>query len=199
MRFINSTRFGAQVTVLAALASGSLWAFAAPAAQPGEAATAGVWTAKDMRFEYQGFMSKYSCDGLRDKMRKVLLDLGARADLKVSAYGCARLSGPDPFPGVRIKMNVLQPAPDTPSAGKDATVAAHWKTMDVTLERDPVAAAGDCELVEQIHQKILPLFTTRNVEYSSACVPHQLSVGGTRLRADVLVADAKAPVAAAAH
>ena len=199
MRFINSDGFSARVVVLAALASGPLWASAAPAAPPGEAATAGVWTAKDMRFEYQGFMSRYSCDGLRDKMRKVLLDLGARPDLQVSSYGCSRLSGPDPFPGVRIKMNVLQPAPDSASGAKDATVAAHWKTMDVTLERDPVAAAGDCELVEQIHQKILPLFTTRNVEYSSACVPHQLSVGGTRLRADVLVADARAPVAAATH
>jgi hypothetical protein len=199
MRFINSGGLGARVAVLAALASGSLWAFAAPAAQPGEAAAEGVWTAKDMRFEYQGFMSKYSCDGLRDKMRKVLLDLGARPDLQLSTSGCSSPSGPDPFPGVRIKMNVLQPAPDSASGAKDATVAAHWQTIDVTLERDPVAAAGDCELVEQIHQKILPLFSTRNVEYSSACVPHQLSIGGTRLRADVLVADAKAPVAAAAH
>ena len=196
MRFINSTRFGAQVTVIAALASGSLWAFAAAAAQPGDAAAAGVWTAKDMRFEYQGFMSKYSCDGLRDKMRKVLLDLGARPDLQVSTSGCSSPSGPDPFPGVRIRMNVLQPASDSASSAKDATVAAHWQTIDVTLERDPVAAAGDCELVEQIHQKILPLFTTRNVEYSSTCIPYQLQVGGTRLKAEVLRAEqppAKAP------
>lgn len=199
MRFINSGGFGARAAVLAALASGAWCASAVAAAQPAAGAAAGVWTPKETRFVYQGFTSKYSCDGLRDKLRKVLLDLGARPDLQVSTSGCARLNGPDPFPGVRIKMNVLQIAPDTASAAKDATVAAHWQTIDVTLERDPVQAAGDCELVEQIQQKILPLFSTRNVEYSSACVPHQLSIGGTRLRADVLVADAKVPVAAAAH
>ena len=41
----------------------------------------------------------------------------------------------------------------------------------------------------------------RNVEYTSNCVPHQLSAGGTRLRAEVLISDAadKKPDAAAAH
>lgn len=197
MRFANSGGFGARAAVLAALASG-LCASASAAPQPAAGAAAAVWSPRQTHFVYQGFTSKYSCDGLRDKMRKVLLDLGARPDLQVSTYGCSRPSGPDPFPGVRIKMDVLQPAP-TPSAGKDATVAAHWKTTHVRLEQDPVGAAGDCELVEQIQQKILPLFTTRNVEYHSNCVPHQLSVGGTQLRADVLVADAQVPVAAAAH
>jgi hypothetical protein len=34
-----------------------------------------------------------------------------------------------------------------------------------------------------------PQFTTRNVEYFSSCLPHQLYVGATVLRAEVLAAD----------
>ena len=43
---------------------------------------------------------------------------------------------------------------------------------------------------------LLPLFNARNVEYSSNCVPHQLSPGGTRLTAELLVADPPAAPAA---
>jgi hypothetical protein len=86
-------------------------------------------------------------------------------------------------------MNVL--VPDGSSA--DAAVAAHWKPVRVQLNADPLAEAGECELVEQIKQKLLPLFSTRDVEFKPNCVPHQLSPGGTRLHAEVLVADQSAP------
>ena len=71
-----------------------------------------VWADKELTFVYQGFTTKYSCDGLRDKMRGVLLDLGAeKKSLKVLQLGCSSAAGrPDPFPGVRAKMRVLQPA-----------------------------------------------------------------------------------------
>jgi hypothetical protein len=165
-------------------------------APPADAVPA-VWMAKELSFVYQGFTSRYSCDGLFEKMRRVLLELGARDDLDVSRYGCTAATGsPDPFPGVRIKMNVLTPAPAanaSPADGRPpaATVPAQWKKVDVRLNRDPVYEAGDCELIEQIKQKILPQFTTRNVEFSSNCVPHQLSAGGTWLRAEVLITDQK--------
>jgi hypothetical protein len=70
-------------------------------------------------------------------------------------------------------------------------VPAHWKRVDLTPDRDAVSAAGECELIEQVRQSILPLFATRNVEYSSNCVPHQLQNGAARLRAEVLVPDPK--------
>ena len=158
------------------------------AAARGESA---VWAPKKLTFVYQGFTTKYSCDGLQDKVRRLLLELGAREDLQVNASPCVSLGRPDPFPGVRIKMNVLQPAGDKSATAGTQSVPAHWKTVDLTPERDTVSAAGDCELVEQVKQSILPLFTTRNVQYSSTCVPNQLQIGATRLRAEVLVSDQK--------
>jgi hypothetical protein len=170
------------------------WSATAPAAEPaGEPA---VWTSKELHFVYQGFTAKYSCDGLRDKMRQVLLALGARDDLQVRSYGCSTSSGPDPFPGVRVQMNVLQPQAGAGGSAASGVVAAHWKPVTLSLDRDPLAAATDCELVEQVKRYVLPLFTTRNVQFRSACVPHQAAIGGTELRADVLVPDEERPTAA---
>jgi hypothetical protein len=124
-------------------------------------------------------------------MRNVLIKLGARHDVQVHGYGCTRLVGPDPFAGVRIKMNVLQPS--GPQAGR--AVPAHWKMVDLLTDydnHDPVDAAADCELIGEIKQKVLPLFATRNVDYRSTCERRQLVLGGTRLKAEVLVADPSA-------
>lgn len=153
-------------------------------------AVSAVWAAKELQFTYQGFTAHYSCDGLRDRMRRVLLTLGARKDLTVTPIGCSGGFGlATPFPGVLAKFSVLEPVKD---GGAQAAVSAHWQRVDLTERRDPVEAAGDCELTEQVKTRVLPLFTTRNVEYSSTCIPHQLQVGGTTLKADVLVADAPA-------
>jgi hypothetical protein len=147
-----------------------------------------VWTPKELRFLYQGFTTRYSCDGLRSKIRSALLDLGARPDVQVSDSGCSTPPGAlDPFPAVTIKMNVLQPADVTGSTPAAATLRAHWQPIDLRLDRDPVWGAGDCELLEQIEQRVLPAFTTRNLKFRSSCVPFQLTPGGTRVRGEVLV------------
>jgi hypothetical protein len=145
-----------------------------------------VWAPKELNFVYQAFTVKYSCDGLQDKMRSVLTRLGAH-DVQVSGFGCMQSARPELLPGVRIRMNVLRPAGEQ---GGHA-VPAHWKMVDL-VARDPAEAAGDCELIEQIKQKVLPLFTTRNIDYGSTCVPRQLVIGATRLKTEVLVAEQSA-------
>jgi hypothetical protein len=172
---------------LAAAATLGLLACSAAWADSTDGGQSAVWTQKEFRFTYQGFTTKYSCDGLRDKMRTILLQLGARKqDLKVNESGCVGNSGvPDPFPGVSVKMSVLVPA-DSSAAG---AVPSHWKAADLKLDSSSLAEAGECELVEQVKQKVLPFFTTRNVDLKNDCVPHQLTPGGTRLSAEVLAAD----------
>jgi len=81
------------------------------------------------------------------------------------------------------------------SAAKDAKagspVPAHWKAVNLKLGRDVASNSGQCELLEQIRQHLLPLFTARDIVFKSHCVPHQVSPGSTVLRAEVLMADAK--------
>jgi hypothetical protein len=158
----------------------------------GDGGLSAVWAPKEFRFTYQGFTSKYSCDGLREKMRDILLQLGARkSDLKITDWGCAGSSGrPDPFPGVAVKMTVLVPADG--AADPAQTVPAHWQPLALKLDRSSLSEAGECELVEQVKQKVLPLFSTRNIDLKSNCVPHQLTPGGTQLSAEVLAPDQNA-------
>ncbi len=61
-----------------------LWAADAVVGSPFPA----VWKEQHLEFTYQGRTARYSCQGLRDKMRSLLLDLGARRDLQVALLGC---------------------------------------------------------------------------------------------------------------
>jgi len=149
-----------------------------------------VWTPKELRFTYMGFTSHYSCDGLADKMRSILLQLGARPDLRIRQMPCSGGPGrPTEFPGVTVNMNVLVPWDATSANATVTPVPAHWKMVELSTERDPLREAGDCELIEQVKAHVLPLFSARNVDYRSTCVPNQLQIGGTRLKAEVLLAD----------
>src|ERR1700694_5518906 len=61
---------------------------AGPPAQPVGNPVAAVWKEHHIDFFYMGRTARYSCEGLRDKVRAMLLDLGARRDLKIMAVGC---------------------------------------------------------------------------------------------------------------
>ena len=204
-------RAGAALVMTAACALGAAaWAQApapppAPAAPSAAAAgaelppVAAQWTRKELRFTFMGFTATYSCDGLATKVRDVLLLLGARAgSLKVNPYGCSAGFGtPSKFPSVAASFEVLVPLPPQGAPPGTEVVPAHWQNVVVAPRGEPLRAAGDCELSEQVKTGILPAFSPRNVTYSSTCIPHQLQVGGTQLTAEVLIADS--PTAAAAQ
>ncbi len=142
------------------------------------------WVKKKINFTYQGFTTRYSCQGLRDKVRDVLLQLGARkSDLNVHEIGCTTNIGrPDPFPTVGGTFFVLEPA----SSSTEHAVHAEWQTVNVRVGTPGLDTAGQCELVEQVRQKILPLFTTRDVKLKQNCIPHQLTPSGSSLSVEVL-------------
>jgi len=168
----------------------------AAAAAPTEAA---VWTPKEIQFTYMGFTTHYTCDGLRDTVREMLLQLGARKDdLKVYETPCSGdPNRPNPFPGVKIKMSVLTPV--SGSASDAQPVQAQWKTVKLPYREYGLNAAGQCELLEQFKRTVLPLFTTRNVDLNATCVPHQVNSIGTKLQADVLVTNQKERQASSAE
>lgn len=177
-------RFGSPLlAILAGLLLATLPALAA--AQGGVAA---VWAPRHVKFVYQGFTTLYSCDGLREKIEEMLSKLGAR-DLKVRAYGCIRLTGVEPFPGVRVSMRVLVPASSESGKKTASVVPAHWRNVVLLGSTASVEEQGNCELIEQFKETFLPLFTTRHISYQSNCIPHQLTLG-THLSAEVLFADA---------
>jgi hypothetical protein len=199
MSFRNFT--ARSVVALAAgtvlIASGAPMSARAAVQQP-DAASAGesaVWVPKELVFNYRQFTTRYSCDGLQERVKTLLRSLGARSDMKVQGFGCTRLVGPDPLANVRIKINVLQPA----DGRTGHAVPAHWQTVELPPERDPTQRAADCELIQQFRQQVLPAFTARDVAGNTTCEPRNIVPGSTGLRVQVLVADSNAPAAAAAR
>ncbi len=172
--------------VVACSAAGAADAQGAQSAQPAQ------WVQKKIYFVYMGFTTNYSCDGLRDTVRAVLLQLGARKQgMDVREFGCTAYEGvPERNPGVSGSFYVLQPVPEDQTGSSGGTaVAAHWQTVNVQLSRSVREQAGQCELLEQVKQKILPLFNARNVQFQTNCFPNQFTLPGAKLRVDVLKAD----------
>lgn len=170
---------------------------APPAAAP--AATApvdGVWTENRYSFTHLGFTSVYSCDGLASKLKVLLRAAGARADIVANPIGCAMGSGrPDRFARVDLRFYTLRPvAAGAPAADAPAPVPGVWKAIRFDDRRPRDLEAGDCELLEEFRNVLLPLFATRAVDDGLRCVPHQVSAGGLGFGFEAFVA---APVPAA--
>ena len=158
------------------------------------------WVERKLDYTYMGFTTHYSCDGLRDTVRDVLLTLGARKqDLKVQSRGCSRLNGPEPFPGVAATFSVLVPVtPDEiGKVGNTKPQPTQWQTVDLVKQMRSGVDQAPCELLTQLKDKALPLFTSRNLTFHESCVPHQVTIGEIQFSVDVLrPAPAAAPGAA---
>lgn len=172
------------------LLASSLIAGSAPAAESDAAASAPVtakWVSRKLHYVYQGFTAHYSCDGLQDSVKRILLQLGARPDLVVKPSGCVRLEGPEPSPGVNVTMSVLEPADSADKgAANSPEVAARWESVAIQASTPTRDNAGGCELIQDVKKQFLPLFATRNLKYSSDCFPHTESLNGADLQLEVL-------------
>lgn len=175
------------LVVLIVVASAAL---GSPPAQAAPDSVQAVWVHRHVNFLYRGFTTRYSCDGLRDRIRYMLSKLGAR-DLEIREQGCTRLVGPATFPGVRVSMRVLVPASSERGKNAGPVVVAHWQDVVLMAKNSGPKEQSNCELIEQFKESFLPLFATRNIRYRSTCVPNQTTLG-THLSAEVLMPNARA-------
>ncbi|HXC09464.1 MAG TPA: hypothetical protein VNV61_11105 [Steroidobacteraceae bacterium] len=156
----------------------------------------GVWQKHEYSFRFMGFTSTYSCDGLADKLKLLLIAAGARHDAKSQPGACASGFGrPDKFASATLTFYTLVPA-DSGTSPDAKTVGAVWRSVALTARSPRGLALGDCEVVEQFRNSVLPMFTTRNVESHLTCVPHQLSGSNIDLRFESLAAAPSAAHAA---
>ena len=162
-----------------------------------EAATrqAGVWQRHELSFAYLGFTSTYSCDGLADKIRLLLIAAGARQDAKSRPGACASGFGrPDKFARADLTFYTLAPGGANPAPAGEQ-VAGIWRTVSFAARSPQDLRTGDCELVEQFRNTVLPMFATRNVDDHTTCVPHQDSGSVIGLHFEAFVAAPRTPLA----
>jgi hypothetical protein len=137
----------------------------------------GSWQTHKVEFANMGFTSTYSCDGLQSKLELLLHELGARRGAEVETFGCDRGFGvPSKFAHARLNFAALQPGAN----GADPAVAGSWRRVEFAPNHPFALQDGDCELIEQFRDKVLPLFATRKLESSTHCVPHQNSTFSLR-------------------
>ena len=155
------------------------------------------WNDYEVDFTFSGFKTFYSCTGLRDKVKYVLEQLGAREDLKVRAMGCEPGGGPSRFP--RVKVNVALPMAATAEnlaelekeADKRELVArvrgeryvdpseeaaqfpATLETVRLSSRDSRRIEEGDCELMEQIARRLLPELGFAVTDSNLGCIPGQ--------------------------
>jgi hypothetical protein len=174
MKSLRSLRLARRLGVaVAALSSVLLASGAALADDSSPAPQPGAWQSHKYSFQFMGFTSTYSCDGLADKLRKLLLAAGARADVKSQPGACASGFGrPDKFARADLTFYTLAPA-DASADGKP--VSGVWRPVTFANYSPRDLTIGDCELVEQFRSQVLPMFTTRNVASNTSCIPHQVS------------------------
>jgi hypothetical protein len=195
---MNARRHPLAVSALIACASvltGAAFT-GAPAHAEDSASSAGpgTWQTHKYSFQFMGFTTTYSCDGLADKLRVLLLAAGARGDLKSQPGACASGFGrPDKFARAELTFSTLAPAAgDTAAAAKPVNGA--WRPVLFTSHSPRDLRLGDCEVVEQFRSQVLPMFATRNVVSNITCIPHQDSGSNIDLKFEVF-----APVAAVKH
>jgi hypothetical protein len=159
----------------------------------------GVWQKHQYSFAFLGFTSTYSCDGLADKIKLLLITAGARRDAKSQPGACASGFGrPDKFARADLTFYTLAPAAtDTSSTAKP--VDGVWRSVSFSARSPRDLGTGDCELVEQFRNSVLPMFTTRNVENHTTCIPHQESGSAINLQFEAFAAVPGAAHAPPAH
>jgi len=184
---------------LAWLAGFGLSSLAWAAEEPAGAAEPGIWHEHALELDYMGFTSTYSCDGLQSKLELLLRQLKARADAKVDTYGCDRGYGvPSRFPRAKLTFATLKPvdagaAPSaTAAAPAAATVPGSWQAVALEPHRPFELQDGDCELMEQFRDKVLPAFATRAAQIRTQCVPYQDMGGPFSVRLQVFAPSAPA-------
>jgi hypothetical protein len=176
-------------------------------ADPASTGEPGIWQKHQYSFAFMGFTSTYSCDGLADKLKLLLIAAGARHDVKSQPGACATGFGrPDKFARADLTFFTLSPgaadaAPGATDAAPGATdtapggkpVGGIWRPVAFADRSPRELSTGDCELVEQFRSNVLPMFTTRNVDNRTTCVPHQNSGSVINLKFESFAAPPSRP------
>jgi hypothetical protein len=149
-----------------------------------------VWRHHQTTFTYSGITTLYTCDGLEEKVRVLLLYLGARADLKVHALGCSPgLDRPSRNSLVRADFYSLAAA----DAGATQTVQGHWVDFTVMPGRPIWMGDGECELMDQLKDLLTKSFSMRNLDYRTTCVAHATTIADYSIQGEILKMTAEKP------
>ena len=178
-----------RLTAIVGVAGAALSLSVATAAmQPSTASEVGqgapaAWQSYDLNFHYFGFTTYYSCSGLENRLEQILREMGADQDLRVSASGCFGAGDIGNMLSARIRVRM----PVAPSESQPETFLAASKPVTLRSGANGAVGAGDCELLEQVRDQLLPALKIQLVQDDLRCVPGQANYSGRSLQVMALL------------
>jgi hypothetical protein len=173
MRYVNAC---ISVALCAALSIGVRAAASDAGPEPA------VWQHHQELIDYYGVTETYTCTGIEDKMRQLLLYLGARpTDLKITPL-CSRQLAPMQQVFVRVDFYSLAPA----SAGSAEALPAHWAPLNISPKDPLFRDRAECELFQNVKKVLTKDFTVRDVHYDTTCTPYDTTLQDYNITGEVL-------------
>ena len=147
---------------------------------------AAAWKRYEVDLVYMGFTTRYTCGGLKSKVKLLLKHVGVRPDIKIRELGCEYgYQMVADFPHLKIVFYAAAiPEPESRDVGEP--VLGIWKSVSIKRNLPRGLEWGDCELVEQFRDRVLSQLTMRNVAGDVNCIPHQLIGNRIDLRFEIL-------------
>lgn len=144
------------------------------------------WQPRELTFHYMGFSTYYSCTSIEDRLEQILRDLGAKTDVRVAATGCMSPVDVSGMITARIRLNMPVES-STATNGEGASFEAQQKLVSLKTHDDRQVGSGDCELLEQVRNQIVPALKLKVVRDDLHCIPGQAVLSGRGLEVQSLV------------
>jgi len=195
-----------KLPLLALCASALLPIAGHAAAAKGADSVPATWKVQEIRYTYVGFTTAYNCDAAEDKLKEILLALGAHPATQVRAAGCD-LNRPSrnffvtitsatpapatdavvvPTPGEKSRQELIERLGNKALIGSEQFPAT-WKSVDLSGDRKLNLRPGDCELMEGLRDNVLPKLSVKIESDKVQCTPRQLSIVTPELKVLALV------------
>lgn len=183
MRQLN---FPTSLVVIALLSVGVCAASDQPP-QPSGSAEPAVWQHHNELINYYGVTETYTCTGIEEKVRQVLLYFGARKDgLKVSPL-CTSQLAPMHQVFVRAEFDSLAPASGAAGGASGNELSGQWATVHITPTDALFRDRGECELFQQLRDVLTKDFAVRDVQYRTTCTPYSTTLQDYQITGQVLL------------
>jgi hypothetical protein len=174
---------------IACLVAATASSIAAVPTQSGSAAevsppASAVWQPYELNFHYFAAHTYYSCSGLEDRLEDLLQEMGADKDVRATVSGCFGTANIGNMLSARIRLRMPTASGDAASESFPVT------TRTVTLKAGGPGdtGSGDCELLEQVRDQILPALKLQLVKDDLHCIPGVASSPGRSLQVVAMVA-----------
>lgn len=179
-------------------------AICGPSLAADEAAITSKWQVQEINFSYVGFTTAYDCTSVADKIKAILTTLGAHPETQVRATGCptarpsrtffVRVTAAMPVPAADVKLTDADKSREellkrlgVKNEFEKEEFPAAWKSIELSKDRRLDLRPGDCELIEELHDEVLPKLGVKIEEERISCTPNQLSLQPPYLRVSALV------------